>query len=379
MEQNKKVVVFCNDRYPSIGLIRCLGEAGYRPECYCYGEDGNHLLSSRYVKKGKRFATVNDALHFLLYDYPKCEDKPILFTIPDPPAYYVDLHLDVLKEKFILMSAGAQGKIGYWMNKKNISDLAKKHGFVIPWMLELSKCDEIPDTLEYPVFTKSIRTVNGGKCDESVCWNKKELETRVSTIASERFLLMQYVRKKQEINYFGMSIKGKVYIDFHDERNRFSDSGLGHYCIFRKCIRDDIYNKCVAMITETGYEGLFDIEFLLGVDDVLYFMEVNFRVDGEIYKLRKGVDLPAEWCRLVCRNRDELPDNLPIKKDYFTGMTEMNDFRQSVLTGKMNPIKWFWEFCNTDSHMLINLKDPAPALVKLWLVIRRNIIYKVVS
>lgn len=373
MKKSKKVVVFCNDRWPSIGLIRCLGEAGYRPECYCYGDDAGHLLSSKYVIKGRKFATVDEAIHYLLYDYPKYDEKPILFTIPDPPAYFIDLHFDVLKDKFILMSAGEQGKIGFWMNKKNISDLARKYGFIIPWMVEMSKNDEIPETIEYPVFTKSLRTVNGGKCDESVCRNKEELERRIPTIASERFLLMQYIEKKQEINYFGMSIKGKVYIDFHDERNRFSDSGLGFYCIFKRCNRDDIYNKCVAMISETGYEGLFDIEFLLGKDGVLYFMEVNFRVDGEIYKLRKGVDLPAEWCRLVCKKKNELPDNLQIKKDYFTGMTEMNDFRQSVLTGKMNPLKWFWEFCVTDSHMLINLKDPIPAFVKLWYVIRRKI------
>lgn len=369
----RNVVVFCSDIYTSLGLIRCLGEAGYRPECYCYGDDGDFLLSSRYVAGGRKFETVNDALHYLLYDYPEYEVKPILFTIPDPPAYYVDLHLDTLKDKFTLMSAGNQGMIGYWMNKKIISDLAKKHGFVIPWMLEMSKCDEIPNTLDYPVFTKSIRTVDGGKRDESVCRNKDELKARVSTIISDQYIVMQYIRKKQEINYYGISIKGKVYIDFCDELNRFSDSGYGYYHVINRCMRDDIYTKCVSMILETGYEGLFDIEFLLGENGVLYFMEVNFRVDGAIYKLIPGINLPAEWCRLIDKNKEELPESLSIKKSFFTGMSEIYDFKQSVLTGKMNPFKWFWEFCVTDTHMLINIKDPMPAFVKLWLVIKRKV------
>ena len=117
------------------------------------------------------------------------------------------------------------------------------------------------------------------------------------------------------------------------------------------------------MIKEIGYEGLFDIEFLLGEDGILYFMEINFRVDGAIYKLTPGVNLPAEWCRLVGEAKDDIPVGLPLKKDYFTGMTEFPDFRASVMSGKMNPFQWFWEFCTADKHMLINLKDPRPALV----------------
>lgn len=369
----ERVVVFCSDGYCSIGLIRALGEAGYMPECYCYGTDGRYVLASRYVSKGIVFSTEIDAINYLLNDYPVYECKPVLFTFPDKPAYLVDVHQDALKKKFILMSAGEQGNLAYWMNKKTQMELAQKHGFAIPWMIEMSKDDNIPEAMEYPVFTKSIRTVDGGKCDESVCLNKEELKAKIFTIASERYLVMQYIKKRQEINYFGISIKGKVYIDFHDERNRFSDKGYGHYCIFMRCEHDDVYDRCVSMILETGYEGLFDLEFILGEDGILYFMEINFRVDGEIYKLSKGINLLDEWCKLVRRNKEELPQSLLIKRDYFTGMTEVNDFRQSVLTGKMNPIKWFWEFCKTDTHMLVNLKDPIPALVKLWYVIKRNI------
>lgn len=371
MSQN--VVVLCSDRYYSVGLIRALGEVGYKPECYCYGSDGGHVLASKYVSKGKVFCTCDDAILFLLNDYPIYDIKPILFTMPDMPAYLVDIHQNVLKKKFVLMSAGEQGKLAYWMNKRTQIELAQKHGFKVPWMIEILKNDNIPESIEYPVFTKSIRTVDGGKCDESICWNKEELESRKSSIVSDHFLVTKYIKKKQEINYFGMSIKGHVYIDFYDEINRFSDSGYGHYGQYKRCQHDEVYNKCVAMIMETGYEGLFDVEFILGEDGILYFMEINFRVDGAIYKLSKGVNLPDEWCKNVRKDKEDLPQSLTIKKEYFTGMTEANDFRQSVLTGQVNPFKWFWEFCKTDSHMLINLKDPIPALVKLWYVIKRNV------
>lgn len=372
-----KVVIFCKDCYPGLGLIRSLGEAGYKPECYCYGKKSEYLLASKYVSKGLSFRSAEEILDYLVREYPCYDDKPILFTVPDMPAYLVDCHQNQLKNKFILMTAGEQGRIGYWMDKRNVVQIAQKYGLITPWTLELSKDEEIPESISYPVFTKSIRTVDGGKGDESICWNKEELEVKRSTIVSDRFLVTKYVKKKQEISFFGMSMKGKVYIDYHDEIERFSDGAFGFYGVFKNFDYDDIRQKSVSMMEEIGYEGLFDVEYLLGDDGVFYFMEVNFRVDGAIYKLLPGVNLPAEWCRLINMPKEDLPDHLPLKKPFFSGMTEHHDFRTSVLTGKMSPIKWFWEFCTADKHMLINLKDPRPVLVWVYCFIRHKEILKV--
>ena len=369
----KTIVVFCCDAWPGLGLIRSLGEAGFRSECYCYGEQGNFLLASKYVSKGKMFQSADDVLAFLMNDY-LCSDneKPILFTIPDEPAYLVDRHLDVLKDKFILMTAGQQGIIASWMDKRRMAKIAQKHGLVVPWTIELSKDEEVPESINYPVFKKSISTIEGGKNDEGICWNKQELERKRLSIVSDRFLVMTYIKKKQEIDFFGMSVKGKVYIDYHDEISRFPDGAYGYYGIFKRDGYDEIRQRCVSMMEEIGYEGLFDIEFLLGEDDVLYFMEINFRVDGAIYKLTPGINLPAEWCRLVCVAKEDLPESLPLKKDCFTGMTEFPDFRASVLAGKMNPFQWFWEFCMADKHMMINFKDPKPVFVWFYNIFRRS-------
>lgn len=359
----KRVVVFCCDGYLSLGLIRSLGEAGYRPECYCSGNHCEFFMASRYVSKSKHFKSVKDTFDYLLQEYPCYQDKPYLFTIPDEPAYLVDMHYDQLKEKFILMNAGGQGRIAYWMDKRNQAEIAPKHGLCVPWTIEIAKHGDIPDTIEYPVFTKSVKSVDGGKKDEGVCRNRSELERKRDEMMSNTLLVMKYIRKKKEIDYFGMSINGKVYMDFHDEISRFPDGAYGYYGAFMRCKNDETYQKCVSMMEEIGYNGLFDIEFLLGDDDVLYFMEINFRADGAIYKLAEGVNLPAAWCELACST--ELPECLPIKKDYFVGMTEVQDFKLNVLIGHKNPFKWFWQFCTADRHMLFNLKDPKPILVRL--------------
>lgn len=369
---NKRVVVFCSDYITCLGLVRCLGEAGYRPECYYYGR-GEYILRSRYISNGRLFQTIDEAFDFLLNSYPVYEERPILLTIPDPPAFYIDMHKDALERKFVLMSAGKQGGIAFWMDKTNIGNLAKKHGLNVPWTIRLSKDENIPENIEYPVFTKSIKSADGGKCDESICYSRNELVEKQKSILGDDFIVMKYVKKKKEINYFGLSVKGHVYVDFCDSRSRFPVGGYGHYNEFHIAERDATYHKIISMMRETGYEGLFDVEFLLGDDGALYFMEVNFRVDGEVYKLCEGINYPAEWCRLSTCSDDELPEKLSIKKKRFTGMTEIEDYRASVLTGQVSKIKWWWQFFTVDRRMLVNVRDPRPALSRLKGAVKRKI------
>lgn len=369
----RKVTVFCSDFITSLGLVRTIGEAGYEVECFCYGSCFDYILGSKYVVKGKGFKTCEDAIRYLVEEYPIKEEKSILFTIPDPPAYYVDLHLDVLSKKFILFNAGEPGKVIYWMDKHNISSLAQKHGLNIPWAIKLSKGDPLTEDLDFPVFVKSTISTLGGKRDEGVCYSKQELEVKLRSLISEDFIVMQYIKKLKEINYFGIAIKGHVYIDYHDVRERFPNDAYGEYNSFHKCTYDDFHSRMIAMIKETNYQGLFDVEFLVDEKGDYYFMEVNFRVDGEIYKLALGIDLPDYWCKLVDCPEYNLPERLETKKDSFVGITELTDFRNSVMSGQINIFTWLWQFISADRRMLVNFKDPKPAWLRIWGIIKIRI------
>ena len=369
----RRIVLFCSDIYTSLGVIRCVGEGGNKVEVYCYGRECNYLLASRYVSTGKSFTKADDVVDYLINEYPIYEEKPVLLTIPDPPAYLVDLHKEVLESKFVVMSAGEAGAVIHWMSKVNISNLAVKYGLTVPWSITINKNNPIPNNLTYPVFTKSVKTMDGGKCDESICWNKAELENKAKTIKGNDFLVMKYVLKEKEINYFGLALDGKIYIDYHDERPRFKAGSYGHYNTFHRNEESSLLDNIKAMMLETGYNGLFDVEFIQGKDGVLYFMEVNFRIDGEVYKLLPGINYPMEWYRLINLklSNQRLPDNLKLGKYNFTGMTECSDFRENVVTGKLNPIVWFWQFLKADKHMLVNIQDPMPMLVKCKNMITR--------
>lgn len=63
MKIKQKTILFCSEVYTSLGVLRCLGEAGFRPECYCYGPGCNYLLSCKYISRGKAFTTKEDVLN----------------------------------------------------------------------------------------------------------------------------------------------------------------------------------------------------------------------------------------------------------------------------------------------------------------------------
>ena len=359
---NQRVVVVCTGFHPSIGLIRTLGRASYRPECYVYGEYADVVVKSRYVSKSKVFETAEEVVEYLLETYPVCEDKPVLITSGDYSQCLVDKNLEAFEKKFVVFNAGAPGKVTFWMDKQNIGELAKKHGLNVPWMLRLRRGDAIPSDIDFPVFTKSGKTADGGKQDERVCRNMNELSAATEKMTADEYLVMPFIDKIREVNYFGVAAKGKVYIDYVGVDVRPPEGSYGCYNHFSPCPEDSLHSKLVSLIKDTGYEGLFEIEFLEGKDGELYFTEVNFRADGGLYQLSYGINLPAAWCQISRMSAGELPEHLEMSGKSYYGMTEIYDFRQSVSTGRVNFFLWLWQLLGAKRHTFFYWKDLKPTI-----------------
>lgn len=356
------VVVFCSDSHFALGCVRCFGEAGFRPDVICYGDESEFILSSKYVRTGYHMSK-EEGINFLLHDYPFNGEKSILCTIPDPPAVLVDTYLDELKEKFYVSSAGDPGRVAYWMNKKNIGELAKKHGLTVPEIVEVQKGTPVPIDLQYPVFTKSSSSAQGGKGDEGICYSREELSDKLAKSRDSRLLVMPYIQKKREINYFGISVGSHIYMDYIDINEHCPKDGLGHYNKFQLCVHDRMYDNIISMLKETNYEGPFEVEFLEDQYGTQHFMEINFRMDGELYKLCEGVNLPAELCRLFPMKDEERPVCLDLKKEKFCGMSEFNYFTTCVLNGSTNFFVWLWQMLTADRLVYLNFKDLKPLFV----------------
>lgn len=62
-------------------------------------------------------------------DYLKKQEKTLYPVSDDKSVGYFDLHFEEWKDKFITYNAGRNGRINEFMDKYEIQQCAKRHGF----------------------------------------------------------------------------------------------------------------------------------------------------------------------------------------------------------------------------------------------------------
>lgn len=73
----------------------------------------------------------------------------------------MDTNYDVIKDKFYFFHGKESGIVSHYMDKDAIAKLGMECGFNIPKGEELKRGD-MPTALNYPVITKSIKSIQGG-------------------------------------------------------------------------------------------------------------------------------------------------------------------------------------------------------------------------
>ena len=109
---------------------------------------------------------------------------------------------------------------------------------------------------------------------------------------------------------------------------------------------------------EIRYSGLFSLELLKDRDGGIYFMEINFRNDGNSYSVTSaGVNLPYIWC---IGNIGNLLFNEPLefKKNIYV-MPVLVDIWQ-VVNNNISWDAWVKDLRKTDCFLHYNKKDIKP-------------------
>ena len=113
------------------------------------------------------------------------------------------------------------------------------------------------------------------------------------------------------------------------------------------------------MFEEIGFEGIFEVEFLIDQDGTYYFLETNFRASawnhtGSI----AGMPLSYLWVKSTIDGK--IDKNA--KKDFkpFTDMSEVIDFGKRVDSGKISLAQWLLEFKQAKGTYIYDEYDPEP-------------------
>lgn len=367
-------IVFALEHYNPLNMIRAFGENGIHPVFFSVKRRYEVAARSKYISKLYRVDTVEEGYDLLMEKYGNFAEvtgmKPYIVFSDDKSVGYFDLHYDEWKDKFITFNAGSSGRINEFMDKYKIQMLAKKHGFNVLDSYVIGKNDPLPENLWYPIITKDISPNSGSwKADVFVCKDEAELKEAIQKIASPEIMLQHFVDKQNELALEGYTInKGKqmqiitqmtwkyliqgYYSPYHD------------VCMFTD---KEMEMKLQAMFEEIGFEGVFEVEFLIDKDGTYYFMETNFRASAWNPTCKcAGMPLPYLWVK----GMENMTIDPADRKEFepFTSMSEVIDYAHRVQGGIIPVAEWIRDFREAKCLYIYDEEDREPwqMVVENW-------------
>ena len=363
------IVFVSKEHYNPLGIVRALGESGIKPIVVSVKGDLRMVSRSKYVKAKHIVADPEEGLSLILTKYSGTpEEKSFILTGDDVTVSVLDAHYDELKDHFYFYNAGQAGRVRKYMNKDEIGALAVKHGFKIPRTWKV-KTGEIPGDLEYPVMTKAIHSFGSEwKNIVYICNNEDELKDAYSKIHSENILLQKYILKSDEQAYEGFCVNRGRDAFFSLQTNEVY-SLKDKYSPFWKISNvddKDFIEKATGMLSEIGFEGIFEFEFMVGPDGELYFLEINLRntVLGWATAVA-GMPSATLWCESMIQGKivDGCYKKVP---EGFTAMAECFDFDARVRAGLISCREWIKEYKAVNAKLYRGRNDVVPFLAFLW-------------
>ena len=365
-----KHICLVGDHYNPLGIIRSLGEEGIHPIVLLCAEHPKLVQHSKYIGELYTFNTIEEGYQYMVDHYSNEPLKPFVYNGSDDITLLLDAHYDDLKDHFYFTNG--QGSMKKYLQKYNITQLAVQCGINIP-KEELLKVGEMPSKLRYPVITKAATSAGGGawKDQSFICDDENALKEAYTKIKAKEILVQEYIRKKNELCIDGISINGgeQVFMPYGCSYYNIQEGSYSNYMFFTPFINKELTNRINNVIKGANFTGIFCIEFLIGQDDELYFLEVNFRNSGWSYAFTYGgFNLPFRWAVSTLNNQLYTEDFHYREK--FDVMQELSDFKDRVLKKKVSFSQWIREAKSCDCFLYYNKKDPMP----FWRVLRKKIL-----
>ncbi|MBR6972699.1 MAG: ATP-grasp domain-containing protein [Bacteroidales bacterium] len=297
-----RIVIIGGDHHNTLGLVRSYGIKGIKADAILIGStvDG-FVLKSKYVGQGFRVQSPKEAVNCLINHYGNFDGIVVVQTSSDEAGAALDDAIENIPSHIKIPNA--KGRLSFLMNKDNMCQLAKSVGLIVPQYILVHPAeimDKVDDGIIYPCITKAISSLDGGKADTTICQSANEL---VAFLKKDHrcpnVIVEQFIEKEIEFQFFGLSLNGgeEIIIPGHSHIHR---PGIQNEYYFPYIENDesfvDTLSKAKDFIRKAKYSGLFSVEFLRGKDGKDYFLEMNFRNDGNaICVTDAGFNLPYIW------------------------------------------------------------------------------------
>lgn len=373
----RKYIIFGRNTGNVLGQIRSFGEAGINTIVVWYGFDGYDPHSSRYIEEFIEVQNAKEGLDYILNRFSGQGVKHFLSTDNDGLVSLFDKNYNILKESFYFFNAGEQGRLTLMMDKKKLCELASKHSLKSPKSTIVKK-GELNHGIEYPIFIKSLDSFDVlWKNSVAICSNEEELKAYYSSRPNTgEILIQEYIKKKNEYILQGISVNGgkELFMPIEGYYYRFPADAYGSFLYFEKYQGgDQLFNSLQCLFKDINYSGVFEIEFLVGTDNNLYFLEINFRHTLWNHTFTDmGVNLCTIWAESEIKGYlDTGGAEVNCKRQNL--MREFEDFKRCMKNKDVSLLHWIKDLFHTDSFVIYDKKDKKPFYSYIKTIIKRKI------
>jgi hypothetical protein len=129
MLEEHKFIVFALEHYNPLGMIRSFGCMGINPIYISVKRRYEVATKSKYISKLHKVDSIQEGYELLMREYGHEKVKPFLVFSDDRTVGFFDERYNEWKDKFISYNAGEQGRINKFIDKFEIQQCAKRHGF----------------------------------------------------------------------------------------------------------------------------------------------------------------------------------------------------------------------------------------------------------
>lgn len=368
-----KVVVIGGDHHNTLGVIRGLGERGVNPDLVFVSTKSRTFVNySKYVRKCTIVREYNELVNVLLSQNKDEKEKPVVICCSDPSSGIIDENRNQLAPYYILPGAEEQGRIAELMSKKKMADLAIEIGLNVPTTTYVTDPARELQLVKLPCIIKPLESRKGTKADITICHSFEELESYSKEHIIKNDQIQDYIDKDFEYQLIGCSTKSEIIIPGVSVILRpckGSNTSFLHYIPLEEGFCE--IEKCKEFVRRTGYKGLFSLEFLRDINGKDYFLEINFRNDGNaICVTAAGMSLPYIWY-LDCIGKDYSQEKSNKIKPVYV-MPDMAELK--LLTTRQISLKeYISDFRKTDRFMEYDKNDPKP----FWRLVKYQICSKI--
>lgn len=369
--ENKVLVIGGNHQNP-LGVIEAFGQKGLLSDVIIMGKcKKSFVLESKYVNRRWICQTDEDVISTILSNFTDTKNKAVAVACSDDAACLLNDNTDVLQAFLCLPGTHPQGSLKRWQDKEYMTEVAAKIGMTIPktWVV---KDKVIPFDMEYPCITKSITSVKLGKSEFALCQNEEELKYFLENKAYSGIIQIQkFIDKKFEFQFLGCSLNGGEEIivpgdTYIEPGNGFNNLTFLCYKKGKVVESPATLEKCKAFIKQTGYSGLFSVEYMQGRDGEDYFLEMNFRNDGNgAVVTAAGMNLPYIW--YLYNTEGDYQAEIVASTINETYSVPEDSYLSSMLRGELSFREWRRNMKKANSYITYFSDDTKPFWTLMWL------------